>query len=237
MRVKSALVVANPKKPESERVQREVEAFLLERGVRLSRRADLLITVGGDGTLLWNKEFTRSPIFGIGSQHSFLCQATTADWRGKLSAILKGFRAEKRVMLACSMNGKRVEDALNEFVVRSIGHRVLSFELCVKGECARFRADGLIFSTPTGSTAYAYSSGGIELPPDARCYEAVAIAPYRRAFEYAVFDDSIQSRAIVVSETPAFLAVDGQFIHSFEGRAVVKVWKSSRTTSLAVPMP
>ncbi|MEM3031021.1 MAG: hypothetical protein QXH27_04760 [Candidatus Micrarchaeia archaeon] len=236
MRVRTALAAANPKKPDTERIQAEVEEFLLARGVRLSRKKpDLLVTIGGDGTLLWNKEFTRTPVFGIGSPHSFLCQATAADWKPKLSALLAGFRLERRAMLAGSLNGKRIEDALNEFVVRAAGHRVLAFELCAKGACAAFRADGLIFSTPTGSSAYAYSAGGIELPPSARCYEVVAIAPYRRAFEYAVLDDSVQSRVTVVSETPAFLAVDGQFVHSFEGKAVVRVWKSSRTTDFAVP--
>ncbi|MEM4390131.1 MAG: hypothetical protein QXG98_05745 [Candidatus Micrarchaeia archaeon] len=236
MRVRAALVATNPKKPESERVQAEVESFLLARGVRLSRkRPDLLITIGGDGTLLWNKEFTRAPVFGIGSAHSFLCQATMANWRERLEALLAGFRIERRAMLAASLNGKRLEDALNEFVVRAAGHRVLAFELCASGTCMSFRADGLIFSTPTGSSAYAYSSGGIELPPHARCYEIVAIAPYRRAFEYAVLSDAVRSTATVVSEMPAFVAVDGQFVHPFEGKAVLRVWKSSRTTDFAIP--
>ena len=236
-RISSAIVAANPKKPESEAIQRQVENFLLDHGVRLSKsKADVLITIGGDGTVLYNKEFSSLPLFGIGSRRSFICQATSEDWPERLGkALANGFIPTPRAMLSCRMNGKKIEDALNEFVVRSSGHRVLRIELEVQNKKVFFRADGIIFSTPTGSTAYAYSSGGVELPASSASYEIVSIAPYRRDFEYMVLGDSVAASAVIESETPAFIAVDGQFIHFFQGKLRLGVRKSARKTLFAVP--
>jgi NAD+ kinase len=124
-----------------------------------------------------------------------------------------------------------MEDALNEIVVHSRNHRVVDIELLVGRRRFAFYADGVMFSTPTGSSAYCYSCGGRELPKHARKYEIVAIAPYRRAFTYAIVPDSVTASAVVKSNN-ADLISDGQFIHHLKAGSIIKVWKSSRAIEL-----
>ena len=196
MRVTRALVFANRKKPQAARLRREVEAFLLARGVALSpAKPQLVITIGGDGTVLYNKRHYGVPYFAIGSQTSFICQANFSNWKGKLARTLRTLRAEKRLMLSCSIDGRKMPLSLNEIGIRNPEPRVLSMHLeagraasggspsrAVRSRHFAFRADGILFCTPTGSPAYCYSCGGRQMPKGAACYQAVAISPFRRTF-------------------------------------------------------
>ncbi len=234
-RLRRALVIFNPKKPHAKELATEVSAFLRANGAEVVKHAeiaDALIIVSGDGTLLYHKSKYRLPIFAIGSETSFICQATSKNWGGKLLRIIRdGFRTEKRMMLACEVNGKVVENALNEVVIRSRDHRVIDLEVSVGGKRFSFYADGILFSTPTGASAYCYSCGGSELPKHARRYEVVAIAPYRRLFKPMIVRDSAVSSATTKSST-ADLVFDGQFIHRVKPGSKIRVYKSRQTVEL-----
>lgn len=234
-KVNRALVVFNPKKPHAKELARDVRRFIRASGAEVvmdAKDADLLVIISGDGTLLYNKLRYNLPIFAIGSERSFICQAHAGNWRDKLARILSdGYEIERRTMLSCAVNGARMEDALNEIVVHSRNHRVVDIELLVGRRRFAFYADGVMFSTPTGSSAYCYSCGGRELPKHARKYEIVAIAPYRRAFTYAIVPDSVTASAVVKSNN-ADLISDGQFIHHLKAGSIIKVWKSSRAIEL-----
>lgn len=128
------------------------------------------------------------------------------------------------------LNGRRVEPCLNEFCVKASGHRLLKFELIVGKKKFEFRADGVIFSTPTGSTAYAYSAGGVELKPNEKRYEAVAIAPYRRKFAYVVVGERVESKLKIECEEDAKLIIDGLIEQVVPKKSVLRVRKSSKTT-------
>lgn len=233
--MKVAKIVWNPKKPQAKIIAKEVARFLSANGVRVADSpsvADLLIIVGGDGTLLYNKGHYNLPIFAIGSRRSFICQATAENWKEKLRKVLrKGFTVERRMMLACEAGGKVLENALNEVVVRSRNHRVIDVHLQFGKRRADFYADGVLFSTPTGSSAYCYSCGGKELPKHARKYAIVAIAPYRRAFKPAIAPDSVACNVWTGSRS-ADLVFDGQFIHKIRPRARIRIRKSTRFTEL-----
>ncbi|MBM3229845.1 hypothetical protein FJZ26_05415, partial [Candidatus Parvarchaeota archaeon] len=207
MIIKSATVLANPKKKWAGLVKSQVESFLASRGIQVVQKnqdngkvgnAQLAITVGGDGTILHNKAHYGKIIFGIGSKTSWICQARNTNWKSRLARFLslcsKNKTAasnsdkltSKRLVLQGRLNSKNLPIALNDIAVKTASHRIVDFSLRygVKNGTrrARFFADGFIFSTPTGSGAYAYSAGGRELAFDARAYQLVAIAPYRRAF-------------------------------------------------------
>jgi len=233
----SARVVANPRKEWAAHEKSMVENFLRERGVRVSERGEVLITIGGDGTILYNKTFCSTPIFGIGTHTSFICQATRENWRKKLQRMLaRGYDVERRAMLSCEFNGKKVADALNEFCVRSHCHRILEFELNAGKRTFYFSADGLIFATPTGSSAYAYSCGGEEIPHHSRKYVIAPIAPYRRAFSPLTVSDGATSRVLVFAECEADLIVDGQFVHKLKinRKNTVKIYKSRKSVLLVI---
>ncbi|MEW6328656.1 MAG: hypothetical protein AB1468_00920 [Candidatus Micrarchaeota archaeon] len=233
-KLRSATVVANPKKEWAVRERHKVEKFLRERGIAVSKNGEILITIGGDGTILYNK--TRGvPILGIGTHSSFICQARRENWRAKLGKILeRGYGVEKRALLSCELNGRKVQDALNEFALRSHCHRVLEFELRVGKKNFKFSADGLIFATPTGSSAYSYSCGGRELPSHARRYVITPIAPHRRAFSARAVSDRIVSRAVVLAECEADLIVDGQFVHKLKlnRKNIARIYKSRKHVEL-----
>lgn len=234
-RLKRALVIFNPKKPHAKGLAAEVRAFLRANGAEVvedARAADAVIIVSGDGTLLYHKARYRLPIFAIGSKTSFICQATSENWEGKLlRIILDGFSTEQRMMLACEVNGKVVENALNEVVIRSRDHRVISIHVEAGGRRFDFYADGVLFSTPTGSSAYCYSCGGRELPKHSRKYEVVAIAPYRRLFKPMVVADTAVSSASTASPN-ADLVFDGQFIHRVKPGSKIRVYRSRQAVEL-----
>ncbi|MBS3069093.1 NAD(+)/NADH kinase [Candidatus Micrarchaeota archaeon] len=230
----SAYVVANPKKPAAAKVKGEVEGFLRENGVEVSESGRLLVTIGGDGTILHNNRHFDKDIFAIGSQSSFLCQARLDNWRGMLGKILKGYKVQQRLMLASELDGKRLPDALNEVCVRNKEHRILVLGLEIGQRHYGFRADGVLFATPTGSPAYCYSCGGEELPAGSNAYEAVAIAPFRREFAPTVVPASVHCSLVVESECDADVVIDGQEVFPLEQKSTVKIWVSDKKAKFVI---
>ncbi|MEM2963511.1 MAG: NAD(+)/NADH kinase [Candidatus Anstonellales archaeon] len=234
MKVREAVVVSNPRKKEATRIRKEVERFLSELGVRIvnKKKADMLVTVSGDGTILYNKDRFDAPIFGIGSEKSFICQARAENWKDALKQAVYSGRIEERMMLSSRLDDKRMKDALNEVVVRNRAHRILELKLVAGKKEFEFRADGVIFSTPTGSSAYAYSCGGIELEKTAMEYEVVAIAPFRRAFTPLIVSENDVCTLEIRSECDAHAVIDGQFVYRLKRKSRVEVWKSKRKARL-----
>ncbi len=234
MKIRSAFVTPNPDKRIAVELKKEVEGFLEKHGVELKRGGDVLITIGGDGTMLYNKDRYTQPIFGIGSERSFICQSNFKNWRKMLSAVLRSSRIEWRSMLRCSISGRVYENALNEICIRSRDHRVIDVSLSFSGRSRKFRADGVLFSTPTGSSAYAYSAGAPQLSPLARRYEVVPIAPHRREFKPVVLPDSARCEMSVTAGN-ADLVIDGQFIHGVKPNSKIRIFRSERKLGLLRP--
>jgi len=234
MKIRSAVVVPNPKKQRAVRLKSDVESFLRHHGVKAKQEGDILVTIGGDGTMLYNKKMYHQPIFGIGSDRSSICQSSFKNWRNVLSKILRSCRVEWRSMLTCRISGKTHEDALNEICILSRDHRVIELCLSFLGRRKIFRADGVLFSTPTGSTAYAYSAGAPKLSPLARKYEIVPVAPYKREFKPVVVPDSTECEVKVLAGN-ADLMIDGQFMHRIKLGSKIKVFKSGRKLGLLKP--
>ncbi len=214
---------ANQKKPIARKIKAEAEKFLLARGVRLSSSPQLVITVGGDGTVLFSKKHYGIPYFAIGSRTSFICQAKFPDWRNKLSRALSNLRTEKRLLLSSSINGKPLPLALNEVGIRNPEPRVLSIHLSAGKKHFAFRADGILFSTPTGSPAYCYSCGGKQMKKSGSRFQAVAIAPFRRSFKPAILQPSVQCTIRISGKERAQLFIDGQDFGYFTEKDALRV--------------
>ncbi|VVB56796.1 NAD kinase [uncultured archaeon] len=215
-----AAFASNPLKAHAQTLRTQMAAYLRARGVRVvsPKHAQILITIGGDGTILYNKNRYKKPVWAIGSDTSFICQSNKKRWKKELEPLLRGgFGTQKRLMLSSTLNGRRLPDALNEVVVRSQYHRVLELELSIGRRRMMFMADGLIFSTPTGSSAYAYSAGGREMKATARKWQIVPIAPYRRLFKPVALGEREVCRVRVVGRTRADAVVDGQMHRPIRG--------------------
>lgn len=140
---------------------------------KLARSCDMLISLGGDGTILRMARLVGgegTPILGINlGKLGFLAEVSLGELHVCLDEILnKRYRVQDRMMLEASMKGvKEHFVALNDIVVDKYGTaRVMDFDTYVNGEyLATFTGDGIILSTPTGSTAYALANGGPIVTP------------------------------------------------------------------------
>lgn len=223
MMVSRAKVLANPKKIAAMKAKKEVEKFLAEMGVSTKGNPQLVITIGGDGTVLYHKKYYGIPFFAIGSRTSFLCQADFSDWKGKLSRAIRSLKCEKRLMLCCKVGKKRMPLALNEIGVRSPSPRVLSIYVQIGKKHCAFRADGMLFCTPTGSGAYCYSCYGKKMAKQSESYQLVAISPFMRAFKPTIVPKSTKCRLRLGKGNSAILFIDGQFSFRFRQGGMLEV--------------
>jgi NAD+ kinase len=151
----------------------------------LARRADLGIVVGGDGTLLSAARELADheiPILGVNlGRLGFLVDITPADIHACLAAVFDGhYDAESRFLLSAQVGTGPTYLALNDVVLHKWNiARMIEFETWIDGRFVYTqRSDGLIISTPTGSTAYALSGGGPLMTPDLAAVALVPICPH-----------------------------------------------------------
>lgn len=182
---------------------------------------DLLIVLGGDGTLLSAARIVSQreiPILGVNIGNlGFLTGTEVKDLSRAIENIEKGnFTIEERMMLQCAFehDGEVKEFvALNDIVVsKGALSKILDFELFVdRNFCNRYRGDGIIITTPTGSTAYNLSAGGPIMYPTAEAIGVTAICPHT----FGVRNMVLNSRQVVEIRVDQegeefFLSVDGQ---------------------------
>lgn len=186
--------------------------------------ADLIVSLGGDGTLLqtWhNCGRLGTPIFGINCGHlGYLTEGTLSDWNSKLRQILwdKDYSVKSRMTLRLK-NEDLDEDeyfALNEFNISRCGNGLFEYCLFVidsdnpnqdKIHLLDCKADGVICATPTGATAYALSAGGSFIDPNTRVIEVVPVCPHSLLNRSIVFSEN--SKIVLVANSRGVLYADG----------------------------
>ncbi len=186
-----------------------------------SGAVDLLIALGGDGTMLRAGHLcapSNVPILGINvGRFGFLTAVQPQDWRATLERVLSGdFWLEDRMMLRTehSRNGELLGtwNVVNEcFVGR--GKTVRPVHLVTEIDdhfLTTYVADGLIVATPTGSTAYALAAGGPILPPQLRNILIVPVAPHLSVERAIVLHEGSWVRVTIRSDHDAAFSVDGQ---------------------------
>lgn len=189
----------------------------------IGKRCDLAVTVGGDGTLLDAARGLANfevPILGINlGRLGFLVDISPNEMQERIHEILDGeFEEERRILLNTTIehseNPTSESDAFNDVVVHKWEvARMIETETYINGKFLNsMRSDGLIVSTPTGSTAYALSGGGPILEPDMDAMVLVPICPHTMSYRPIVIggDSEID---IIVKESPsshAQVTCDGQ---------------------------
>ena len=212
---------------------------------QLGGKADLLVVVGGDGTILnvtGQLGEASPPIFGINvGSLGFLTCASSPAFREAVECIAKGKmtfsnRALLEVILRDSTEKHKPMIALNDAVFsRGELSRLIRLRTRVNGEAlTEFNADGLIIATPTGSTAYSLSAGGPILEPESGVFVITPICPH-----------VLTNRSIIVSEKsvieveasepdyPVYLTVDGREPLRIAKDATVQIRKAKKTMQLA----
>lgn len=206
----------------------------------LEDEIDLAIMVGGDGTMLnVAQELSAHGVPAIGvnlGRLGFLTDIAFADFDSSLSSILSGdYAIEYRTMLQCrvTLQGRQVCSgiSLNDMVI-SKGNtgRLLEFEIWVNDQfVSQPRSDGLIISTPTGSTAYALSAGGPIIYPNLPVISISPICPHTLSNRPIILDenDAVEIRALKAHEAPANLACDGIITAQLTGDEIIAIKRSA----------
>jgi NAD+ kinase len=207
---------------------------------RLGSEIDVLVVLGGDGTFLHGASLVADhgvPLLGInlGSlgfmTHYSLDQARAAIEAASAGQLPIDERMRLRVGIR-SVVGKETETrtALNEAVItqRSIA-RLLDLEAQLDGSSiARYKADGLIVSTPTGSTAYNLAAGGPILTPDLEAIVLTPICPHTLTNRPVVMRGGARIVVTNVSGSPVTLTVDGQWSRELGPSDSIEVQKAER---------
>ena len=208
---------------------------------------DMGIVLGGDGTMLWAARlFSASeiPLLGVNlGGMGYITEVASSDLITVMEQVLGGnYTLEKRIML--SVEHKRDDEsltklqALNDVIVNK-GTRATIIELEVLVDnvfITRYRADGLIVCTPTGSTAYSLSAGGPILYPTLNALLLTPICPHTLTNRPIVLpgDARVDIRLLSVSDD-VILTHDGIVSGNIASGDIISVRRSSQTTSLIMP--
>lgn len=207
----------------------------------LDKVADLFVTVGGDGTLLLTQGATDKPVLGVNAGAiGFLTEVEPAQAAAALDQIIRGeYRIEERDKLSAWLDDEPLPDATNEVTVQTSRiAKLIRFRVSVSGEILdTLRGDGIIVSTPTGSTGYAMSVGGPLVHPLVRGTVLAPIAPFRLSARPwvvpadAVIEIMLEERDSAREEQDEKLArvvVDGQHGFGLASGSTVRIAPSPR---------
>ena len=183
--------------------------------------SDICIAIGGDGTIIHIAKLSASfnkPILGINlGRLGFVSGVEKGEFK-KLKKLMEGnYNIEKRAILNVDIEKdgyKKRLYALNDAVIeRGQGQKIADFEISLNGEdICKYRADGLIFATPTGSTAYSLSAGGPIVDSSMDCIILTPICPHSMFSRPTVFGEK-SNLLINVStrqDNSAYLSIDGE---------------------------
>ena len=210
----------------------------------LDSTVDLMITIGGDGTLLRSITFVRDlgiPIIGINTGRlGFLATLNQELLNIELKKILKGeFKIEERSLLEVKVdNNDDFSDfnfALNEVSVgRKNTTSMIEIKTTLNGEYLNtYWADGLIVSTPTGSTGYSLSCGGPIMTPSSQTFSITPIAPHNLNARPLVISDEIKIELSVEGREKSHLLSLDSRINSLKNNVKIKIKKANYKIKLA----
>lgn len=207
-----------------------------------AKTADIVIAIGGDGTILRCAKYlvgTDTKLLGINTGTLGFMAGLEAYQLDKLKLLKTGeYEISERMTLDVVMHyesGDVTYTALNDICAKSRNSKICDFEVYSDGYLiGRYRADGVLFSTPSGSTAYALSAGGPIIEPDLECIEMTLICPHSLLSRATLFSserklnftDTTQDeeRAMSISiDGESYLEIEnGQFVEICKGKHKIK---------------
>ena len=209
----------------------------------LARACDLLLVFGGDGTMLHTARQiagSATPMLGINlGGLGFLTAVPSDQLPAALKLVWRGeFRFESRALIEAGGlgHGKKIKaTALNDIVISRGGvSRLIALDVSVDGEpITRYRCDGLIVSSPTGSTAYSLAAGGAIVLPTAEVFALTPICPHALSNRSIILPLSATLRVKAVSPSPAtIVSADGQLVGDLDAGDEVTIRRSRRAVRL-----
>jgi len=208
------------------------------------KNCDLLIAIGGDGTLLSSARkfgINGIPVLGINLGNlGFLTDIAPEDLTNSLKEITSGrFVKEERFFLEAIINNKRHGNlALNEVVIHSGSiAQLIEYDLYINEEFVyRQKADGLIVSTPTGSTAYSLSGNGPIVHPKVKAITLLSMFPHSLNARPLLVDENTEIRLMLSKKEKAYLSLDSHKNLPLSVKDEVIIKKATSNLTLIHPL-
>lgn len=210
---------------------------------QLFEAADAAVTVGGDGTIIHSAKYaaqTATPLIGVNVGRLGFAADVEVNEIGDLKKLVSGgCEAEERMLLDIEVvsNGQAAHYlAVNDAVVtHGTLSKIVDFHLFLDGEqISRYRADGLLFSTPTGSTAYSLSAGGPILAPEMDCILMTPVCPHSLFSRSVLFSEGadLSVKVKIPEGCSCVLSIDGETNINITEDDVIHIKKSALSLTL-----
>ena len=238
------ILVASFNRDKIERINQDKKEFQYMPMDSVYAQADILIVLGGDGTILEaarRATHRSTPILGINlGRLGYMAELEMGDLDLLKNLFTGDYEIEKRSMLRVELRtGNDLKSycyALNDAVISNGSvSRIIDLELLDNGvPVTTYRADGLIIASPTGSTAYSMSAGGAIVDPRVPCICVTPICPHSFIARPLIFSDqaTLEVRNICVREKMLYLTVDGRMNFELYRNQTVRITKSNKETNL-----
>ena len=221
----------------------KLKAVTLPDAATLAREVDLILVFGGDGTMMHTARDiagSATPMLGVNlGGLGFLTAVPSDELPRALNHVWRGeFKYETRDLIEAGgrCQGRQIhETALNDVVVsRGAVSRLISLDVTVDGELVtRYRCDGLIISSPTGSTAYSLAAGGAVVLPTAEVFALTPICPHALSNRSMILPLASTIRVKAVSPQPStILSTDGQMVAELDAGDEITIRRSRRAIRL-----
>ncbi len=240
--MKRTKIIVNVKKADAKKIYAEAKKVIQRSGFEISKRADFIVAIGGDGTLLSAANLYGKkgiPILGVNSGGlGFLTDVAFEQLADTLTEIkTKKFVIEKRMVLQARFDRSALF-ALNDLTISTrIPGRVVEFSATINREyICRFIADGIIIATPTGSTAYSLATGGPILIPSTEAIIVTPIAPHTLSVRPIVLPAQSVVAIKVGTKGKALLVADGQRSRLIRKEHVITFAKARYYVKLIKPL-
>jgi len=193
----------------------------------INKKSDIVVTIGGDGTILRALEKVDKPVFSINSGGmGFLTEVESKYAKEGLQRVIDNdYNVEERAKLKTTVDGKRLPDATNEVTVQTSRiAKMIYLQVLIDDELLEtFGADGVIVATPTGSTSYALSAGGPILDPSVNAMVIAPLAPFKLAarpwvvplekkIDVKLLHKSKGSKVVIDGESPMDVTPDSKIV-------------------------
>jgi NAD+ kinase len=216
------------------RTAQELKASGKPIGEMREEGAELVISIGGDGTALRaiQKMEDPLPILGINmGTIGFLVDVNPKDAFSTIDKIFESYEVEERSRLAVTLNQEHLPPATNEVVIITAHPaKILSYKIYVdQNELEELRADGIVVATPTGSTAYAMSAGGPMIDPRVDATVVVPLAPFKLSARPWVVPASSEIRVeLLFPKKEALVVIDGQYTRKITEADRITITKAEK---------
>ncbi|MDO4691123.1 MAG: NAD(+)/NADH kinase [Fusobacterium sp.] len=246
--MKNICIIHNDQKESAIKILEDVKKYLENKGIKTIPlkqllKADYVIVIGGDGTLLRafqklkNKE---AKIVAINAGTlGFITEVRKDLYKEILDNILNDdICIEERYFLEVKI-GKKTYEALNEVYLTkdNIKRNIVSSEIFVEDKfLGEFKGDGVILSTPTGSTAYSLSAGGPVVTPELKLFLITPIAPHNLNTRPLILSGDLNIKLnLSLPSEQAYITIDGNIHHKINSKDIIEIKYSKEKLKLVIP--